>query len=228
MSPLRIVERAKEQGLDAIAITDHNATQQCPAIKELGEERGLVVFPGVEVATREEVHCVVLFPSDEVRIVFQAYLDRYLPPIPNNPERMGDQIWVNRNDEIEGEIPWTLISGIDRSINEVTAYARQLGCLFMPAHVERPSYSIISQLGFIDPTLPIDALEYNNAARFESLVERNSYLKNYLSFTASDAHWLAQIGENPSVLEAEELSFESLQKAFRKENSYSLQSATRR
>ncbi|MDH6311868.1 putative metal-dependent phosphoesterase TrpH [Parabacteroides sp. PFB2-10] len=222
MSPSRIVDRAIEQGLSAIAITDHNATQQYPAIRELGEERGLVVFPGVEVATREEVHCVVLFPSDDVRVEFQAYIDRYLPHIPNNPERMGDQVWVNRNQEIEGEIPWSLISGIDQSINEVATYAKQQDCLFIPAHIERPSYSLISQLGFIDPTLLVDALEYNNQERFDSLIGKNNYLKHYVSFTASDAHFPSQIGERPSFLEADSLSFDSLRKACRKDNGYLL------
>lgn len=61
MSPRQIVETALEQGLDAIAVTDHNSTLQCPEIQTLGEECGLVVFAGAEVTTREEAHCVALF-----------------------------------------------------------------------------------------------------------------------------------------------------------------------
>lgn len=60
MSPQRIVETALERGLDAIAVTDHNSTLQCPEIQALGEERGLMVFAGAEVTTREEAHCVAL------------------------------------------------------------------------------------------------------------------------------------------------------------------------
>ena len=52
MSPQRIVETALERGLDAIAVTDHNSTLQCPEIQALGEERGLMVFAGAEVTTR--------------------------------------------------------------------------------------------------------------------------------------------------------------------------------
>lgn len=75
MSPQRIVETALERGLDAIAVTDHNSTLQCPEILALGEERGLMVFAGAEVTTREEAHCVALFADDRARAAFQMYLD---------------------------------------------------------------------------------------------------------------------------------------------------------
>ena len=95
MSPQRIVETALERGLDAIAVTDHNSTLQCPEIQALGEERGLMVFAGAEVTTREEAHCVALFADDRARAAFQMCLDDHLPPVPNDPERFGDQVWVN-------------------------------------------------------------------------------------------------------------------------------------
>ena len=37
MSPSEIVRRSLAKGLDAIAITDHNTTLQCPEIQSLGE-----------------------------------------------------------------------------------------------------------------------------------------------------------------------------------------------
>lgn len=76
MSPSEIVRRSLAKGLDAIAITDHNTTLQCPEIQSLGERFGLRVFAGVEVTTREEAHCLVYFPTDESRKRFQRYLDQ--------------------------------------------------------------------------------------------------------------------------------------------------------
>lgn len=67
MSPSEIVRHSLAKGLDAIAITDHNTTLQCPEIQSLGERFGLRVFAGVEVTTREEAHCLVYFPTDESR-----------------------------------------------------------------------------------------------------------------------------------------------------------------
>lgn len=218
MSPSVIVDTAIRTGLDAIAITDHNSTLQCPEIQRIGAERGLTVFAGVEVTSREEAHCVVLFPSDSIRLQFQSYLEEYLPHIPNDSAKFGDQVWVNRKDEIRGEVEWLLISGIDQSINRVASYARQSGCLFVPAHVERPSYSIISQLGFIDPTLPIDGIEYNNRELFEKLCANHPYLNNYTRYPASDAHYPDQIGTKTAILEAPALTFESLAKGLRGED----------
>lgn len=111
MSPQRIVETALERGVDAIAVTDHNSTLQCPEIQALGEERGLMVFAGAEVTTREEAHCVALFADDRARAAFQMYLDDHLPPVPNDPERFGDQVWVNSRNEIVGGSPLSAYLG---------------------------------------------------------------------------------------------------------------------
>ncbi len=182
MSPSEIVRRSLAKGLDAIAITDHNTTLQCPEIQSLGERFGLRVFAGVEVTTREEAHCLVYFPTDESRKRFQRYLEEHLPPIPNDPERFGDQVWVNAENEILGEV--------------------------------RPSFSLISQLGFIDPCLSLDAIEYNNQQRYSKLLSIHGYLKEQTQYSASDAHYPEQIGTQPSIWQTEELTFDGLRKAF--------------
>lgn len=127
MSPQRIVETALERGLDAIAVTDHNSTLQCPEIQALGKERGLTVFAGAEVTTREEAHCVALFADDEARAAFQAYLYDHLPPVPNDPERFGDQVWVNGRNEIVGEAPYLLISALDQSVEQIAVVVHRPG-----------------------------------------------------------------------------------------------------
>ena len=149
MSPSEIVRRSLAKGLDAIAITDHNTTLQCPEIQSLGERFGLRVFAGVEVTPREEAHSLDYFPTDESRKRFQRYLEEHLPPIPNDPERFGDQVWVNAENEILGEVPYLLLSALDQSVNQIAAQARKVDALFVAAHVERPSFSLISQFGLI-------------------------------------------------------------------------------
>lgn len=222
MSPSAIVRTALDRGLDAIAITDHNSTLQCAAIQTLGEQCGLTVFAGVEVTTREEAHCLVFFPNERARICFQARLERHLPLIPNDPERFGDQVWVNPQEEIEGEAPYLLLSALDWGVDQIAAYARELGCLFVAAHVERPSFSLISQLGFIDSSLPLDAIEYTHPMRYQVLAKSHAYLTSYTRYTASDAHFPDQIGSKFSWLEADRLSFENLAKAMRLQEGYAL------
>lgn len=51
MEPAQLVQRAKEVGLDAVCITEHNAAWEEEAIRALGEESGFRVLGGVEVST---------------------------------------------------------------------------------------------------------------------------------------------------------------------------------
>lgn len=220
MSPSVIVKTALSKGMDAIAITDHNSTLQCQEIQVLGREVGLVVFGGAEVTTREEAHCVALFGTDEALDTFQLYLEKHLPPIANNPDYFGDQVWVNRENEILGEIPSLLISALDQSVDQVARTVKDLGGLFVAAHVDRPSFSLIGQLGFIDPTLPLDGIEYTHIETYEKLVAMHPYLQNYIQYRASDAHYPDQIGSRYLVWQGENLSFEELKMAFTKKGVY--------
>lgn len=218
MSPDVIVQTALGKGLDAIAITDHNSMKQCREIIKLGAEKGLTVFCGVEVTTKEEAHCLAFFETEVQQNDFQSYMESYLPPIQNNPEKFGDQVWVNSRNEIMGEEPYLLISALNQSIDQIALMVKRLSGLFVAAHVERPSYSVISQLGFIDSALNLDAIEYNQPERFETLKSKQKYLSAYTAYTASDAHYPEQIGTRPSLFYMEELSFDELRQAMRWQN----------
>lgn len=222
MSPTCIVQTALARGLHVIAITDHNTTLQCPEIQSLGAEAGLAVFAGAEVTTREEAHCLALFGNEVSRLSFQQYLEAHLPPVPNNPDRFGDQVWVNRDNEILGESPYLLLSALDQSVNQVADYVHSLGGLFIAAHIERPSFSLISQLGFVDPSLPLDAIEYNHTDRFGQLFPMHKYLSKYTCYTASDAHYPEQIGSKQSVWQSSAPTFGNLQLAFEGVGEYRL------
>lgn len=222
MSPEVIVGTALSRGLDAIAITDHNSTLQCPEIQTLGAEAGLTVFAGAEVTTREEAHCLALFGEEEARAAFQEYLELHLPLIPNNPDRFGDQVWVNRKNEIQGEVPWLLISALDQGIDQVAAFVRELGGLFVATHVERPSFSLIGQLGFIDPSLPLDGIEYHDPVRFRQLAVGHTCLSRYTCYSASDAHYPGQIGSRPAIWQAAAPLFENLRMAYAREKDHAL------
>jgi hypothetical protein len=51
MEPGQLVQRAKEVGLDAVCITEHNAPWEEDAIRALSEESGFRVLGGMEVST---------------------------------------------------------------------------------------------------------------------------------------------------------------------------------
>jgi len=119
MSPINIVDCAERIGLKVIGITDHNSTLHGPVTRKLAEKRGIMVIFGAEVTTKEEVHCLCLFPEESQRIEFQNFLESNLPEIKNNPELFGYQVVVDENEEILDEIEPLLISALNVSIDEV-------------------------------------------------------------------------------------------------------------
>jgi PHP family Zn ribbon phosphoesterase len=214
MSPGAIVDSALKAGLDAIAVCDHNATQQAHAVRLAGERRGLTVFYGAEVTSREEVHCVAILPDRDAAAQLQKWIDAHIIKVDNVPEKFGDQVWVDCDDNIEGEIEWYLNSAVDKSVEEIADEIHGLGGLFIPAHIDRQANSLIGQLGFVSPMLPVDALEYNFPEKLEALKSGgHKYLDKHRCYTASDAHFPHLIGTNPSWLYAEDLSFDELRRA---------------
>lgn len=214
MSPERIVEEAIRKDLDVIAITDHNSTRQAPEVMAVGRENGLLVLCGAEVNTREEVHGVALFENLDELTDFQEYLDTHLPDIQNKPDFFGQQIWVNRKEEIMGEESRLLWSALDQSLEEVAEKVHQLKGLFFPAHIDRPVNGLLRQLGFVPEHLQADALEvsqYNNAwdDNYPDLLKRFSIICN------SDAHTLDQIGQRYTLYWIDELIFSEMRLALR-------------
>ncbi|NPV75170.1 MAG: PHP domain-containing protein, partial [Anaerolineae bacterium] len=59
-TPEQIVKAALDQGLAAIAITDHNTAEWIDRMKAAAKDSGLVIFPGVEISM-EQYHVVALF-----------------------------------------------------------------------------------------------------------------------------------------------------------------------
>jgi PHP family Zn ribbon phosphoesterase len=207
MSPRAIVETALINHLDIIGITDHNSTRQCRVVVNEAEKAGLTVYCGAEVTTKEEVHCLTFFENFEKLDEFQLYLEANLPDIKNDAGLFGYQVVVNEQEEIVYEEDKLLISAIGKSIDQVEKEVHRLGGIFIPAHVNRSKYSLISQLGFIPPDLRFDALELTKHLDTESFLKAYPYLKNANIIRSSDAHQLEKIGESFTSLLMEDTSF---------------------
>lgn len=213
MSPAAIVERALARGLDMIAITDHNTTRQVKVTQQIGRRRGLFVLGGVEVTSQEEAHCLAFFETDEQLDQFQEFLDAHLPPIPNDEDRFGYQLIVDEDDEIVGEEEYHLLNAIDVDIEGIYDEVHRTGGLFVPAHVNKGSTSLTSQLGFVPPDLKADGLEINKFTTREEFLKKNAYLKRFGFITDSDAHFIDNIGDVYNVLYMEHRTFDEFRRA---------------
>lgn len=213
MSPVNIVRQAREKGLDLIGITDHNSTRQAPLVQEYGKNAGITVLLGVEINTREEVHCLAFFPTREKLDEFQEYLDRYLPDIPNDPDKFGYQVVIDTDEMIVYEEPRLLISAIDQEIGSVEKEVHRLGGIFIPAHINKSYASIVAQLGFIPPDLHCDALEVSPHITPEQYLRENPWLQAYPFIQSSDAHYIGDIGKASTGLTVDDTSFDAVRRA---------------
>ena len=202
MTPNNLVNMAIIKGLDAIALTDHNSCANVRAAAAAAGDK-IIFIPGIEVETSEEVHMVTLFPTVAAAEKMQQIIIDSSSFIPNRPEIFGNQYIMDENDEICGEIDRMLVTASGLDIYTVVGAAKELGGIAYPAHIDRESYSIISNLGFIPPDLDISAVEITEKKR--SALE-SEYSNRYNIMTSSDAHYLWDISERSRYINVSDAS----------------------
>lgn len=190
MTPQNIANMAKIMGYDIIALTDHNTSRNCPALMKVGSEIGLTVIPGMELCTSEEVHIVCLFPTLGDALDFSDYVYSTLPPIKNKPKIFGDQTICDENDEIIGTEEKLLITASGISTMKAVEAVRKYNGICYPAHIDRSSFSILSNLGTIDESFGFTAAEIFDISAESGLKEKHPYLKTIKIVSDSDAHYL--------------------------------------
>jgi len=210
MTPNNIVQMAALKGLDAIAVTDHNSGANLEAISRCAVKKNLVFIPGMEVETSEEVHLVCLLPDLDRAMLLHRYVAVALPALQNREDIFGRQLLMDENDRITGEESRMLITATSLSIDEVFGFVRSLGGAVIPAHVDRPSYSVISNLGMVPENLDIKHLEISRNCDKYGYRAIHPELDRYRLIRSSDAHQLGDILERESMLELEHLSPQSI------------------
>ncbi len=218
MSPRDIVQQARLKGLNLIAISDHNSAKNAPALSDVCSlYDDISCLFGIEVTSVEEVHCLTLFDECEAAEEFGEYIYNSLDGIPNNPDRFGDQVYVDAEDTVLGELDIYLGSASAYSVEELLDEVHQRRGLFIPAHVDRASFSMSSQLGFV-PLNEYDAVEYSRhyMARIQKgeAVEQILNADSYPIITNSDSHYLEGIGNTVIEMELISPSIEHIAHAF--------------
>lgn len=193
MSPRRIVQKSIDQKLDIIAVCDHNTAENTAAIKQQGGQRGLVVFPGLEICSKEEVHIISIFEEVRQALSMQTLVYDNLPGS-NKTGFFGNQVIADENDMVIGENSRLLINATRLGIYEIVERVHLLEGLCFASHILRPAYGIIRQLGFIPSDLDLDGLELSSQRLLTKAKNKGVNHRDlpYVSF--SDAHYLQDIG----------------------------------
>lgn len=214
MSPKRIAAEARRAGVDILALTDHNTARNTPAFEKTCRSEGIVALYGMEVTSREEAHILSIFPDVETAMEMGELIEDNLPRLSQSPSPFGDQIYVDEEEYILGEIHAALFSATEFSTEEIVDMTHKRGGLVIPSHIDRPSFSIVMQLGFL-PRLAFDAVECSSPP-----CTTDTY--GIPIVTNSDAHYPEDIGTRTSIFDMETPSFDGLKEALKR------RSATRR
>lgn len=208
MTPANIAGMCALAGLDVVALTDHNSSRNCAALERAARQYGLLVIPGMELCTREEVHVVCLFPELERALAFSDYVGSKLPDIPNDPKVFGAQILMDWDDAVQGEETLLLAGAADIGLYEVPGLMEKYGGLAFPAHIDRPSNSLLSQLGFWMPDLEFPLAEVSRYCPPDLFERRDLNGLRYIS--ACDAHDLTQIPDAHQYMDVERKDAEAV------------------
>ena len=212
MSPKKIVQQSLEVGLDLIAICDHNSAENAGATMREGNRQGMQVLPGMEICSKEEVHILALFDELAPALEMQAYVYANLPG-ENKTEVFGFQVIANEQDEVMGENPRLLIGATQLGLHDIVKKTHALSGINISCHVDRPAYGIINQLGFIPENLNLDGLEVSYRVKLAEAAQTIPGIENFSCVTASDAHFLNDIGKAWTVFQMAEPSLAEIRLA---------------
>lgn len=208
MTPNNIVNMAVLSGLNAIAVSDHNTIGNVKSVMEVGKNAGINIVPAMEVETAEEVHILTLFQDMASAEYVAKEVYKALPNIKNRPEIFGRQLFMDKDDNITGEEEKLLISPTTLSFERLFDIVKYAGGLFVPAHIDRHSYSVLTNLGFIPEELDISTVEISKRTLdVSAYLDSRQELKKYKILRSSDAHYLQDIADAKENIESVEALF---------------------
>ena len=200
------------RGLNIIGICDHNSAENVTCAKNVGEKEGLAVIGGIEVTSQEEAHILAFFDEDRDLFELAKLIDENLPGI--NDERVfGEQIVVNEDDEVLSFNKRLLIGATVLPLHQIVDRIHSLSGLAVASHIDRESFSIIGQLGFIPDGLELDGLEVSPRLSLKKAQLEFGEACNFPLVTFSDAHTLEDVGKSFTCLLIEEANTKEIRKA---------------
>jgi 3',5'-nucleoside bisphosphate phosphatase len=219
MTPPAIAREAARKGMAMIAVCDHNSAGNVDAVAAAAAALpdGPVVIPGIEITTAEEVHVLGFFPDGAAAraAAAEVVLPPWRPLAPRTSKagmRQPDQALMDAEGRITGIEERMLAAASAFTLSETVDLIHRHGGLAVAAHMDRRSFSVTGQLGFLPPDVPFDGLEVSAAGVAQGrAAEFAGHGLPLLS--SSDGHFLEDIGAGFTVLDVEEPGFAELARA---------------
>ncbi len=220
MTPPAIVQAARAAGLALIAVCDHNAAGNTAACVAAGGGE-LVVIAGMEITTLEEVHVVGLFPTPRQAEAAAGEVQATLPRADAAYyARFGAQLLMDAKGAVRGEEAKMLALATALELSDAVALVHRHAGLALAAHINRPSFSVLSQLGVFPREAGLDGIEVFTPCTGGAAVVDRARAAEFAEYglpvvASSDAHYLGDVGRAQTVLTAEAATFAELVLALR-------------
>lgn len=218
MTPVNIINMAELIGLDIIAITDHNSCRNVEAALRAAVGHNVAVIPGMEVTTREDVHIICLLPGLEQAMDLQEIVYAALPGGENRGDVFGRQLVTDATGNVIDVEHRLLLGSTSLSIDQIFRVVATLKGICIPAHIDRPNYSIISSLGFIPPDMDIRVVEISTNTTPKKAKEDFPSIGPRTIIQSSDAHSLGFLLGRQTMLRMAGPCFDEIKHAFYRYN----------
>jgi PHP family Zn ribbon phosphoesterase len=214
MIPPLIVRRARDLALGIIAVTDHNSAENVAAVTEAARGSDLTVLPGMEVQTKEEVHLLCLFGTVEQALDWQEVIYTHLPAWKNDPQFFGAQFVVDATGALIRHNERLLATSTSLSVEEVAMEVTARGGLCIAAHIDRPSFSLLANLGLVPAGVEFSAMEITSRDTADEMRRRHPSLADYSFICSGDVHRLSEMSDR-TILTLKEPTITEISLAFR-------------
>lgn len=207
-TPGNIAGMGTLNGLNIMALTDHNTCQNCPAFFSAAKRQGIIPIAGMELTTAEDIHAICLFEELEAAMEFDREIKERRILVRNRKDIFGDQFVVDENDEVIGEEEYLLSNATTVSIDDAVPLVEQYGGICYPAHIDREANGIVSVLGTVPSDSGFKIVEFHSAKNIAKYQDEFS-LQNYRVVVSSDAHYLWDIKEHAEYFELDDEPYSS-------------------
>lgn len=203
MTPCNIAGLAALNGLQIVALTDHNSGRNCPAFYKAAKNYGVIPVAGMELTTAEEVHLVCLFPTLEDAMAFSEEIDKRRIRIANRKDIFGDQLVMDEDDNVLAEEEDLLPNATTVGLEEAPEIVERHHGLCYPAHIDREANGIIAILGEMPKVPEFACYEMRDRENIPDYTERYG-LQGKTVVISSDAHMIEQLKEKENYFDLDD------------------------
>lgn len=202
-TPNNLVGMGVINGLNIMALTDHNTAKNCPAFYAAAKRNGIIPIAGMELTTAEDIHIVFLFSSLENAMLFDGYVETRRIMVKNRTDIYGEQLITDEQDNVIGIDEHLLSNATTITVDECPSLASRYDGICYPAHIDRDANGIIAVLGTVPKEIGFKCIELHNPDKLVELSDKHA-LKGYSSVSCSDAHYLWDVNEKTAFLDLDD------------------------